>query len=89
MLKKTYHPKAFLSLKRNVIPGLIARTMIILHLEKSVSDVKSLSQETELSYRVVLYHLHLLKSEGIILHNYNKPYFWKLTGSGQQRLVAF
>ncbi|NIR87604.1 hypothetical protein GWO13_08635 [Candidatus Bathyarchaeota archaeon] len=87
MSKEAYHPKAFLSLKRNVRPGLIDRTRIVLLLEKGASNAKSIAQKTELSYRVVLYHLHLLEAENILVRKDKKPYLWELTGAGQQRLT--
>jgi len=87
MLKEMYHPKAFLSLKRNVRPGLVARTRIVLLLEKGASKAKSVAQRTELSYGVVLYHLHLLEAENILVRKGSRPYLWDLTGAGQQRLT--
>lgn len=85
MLKGTYHPNAFLSAKRNIRPGLVARTKIVSLLEKGTLDTKAIAQETMLSYSSVRYHLHLLETERIILHR-GKPYSWGLTGVGQQRL---
>lgn len=87
MLKIPHHPKAFLTLKRNVQPGLLARTRIILILEKEASDAKKLVQETGLSYASILYHLHLLEAENILICKGKRPYLWKLTGAGQQRLT--
>jgi predicted transcriptional regulator len=86
MLKGAYHPNAFLSAKRNIRPGLIARTKIVLLLEKGVLDTKAIVQETKLSYSSVRYHLHLLETERIISRR-GKPYSWELTGVGQQRLT--
>jgi len=87
MFKIAHHPKAFLTLKRNVQPGLLARTRIILALEKEASNAKKLAQETGLSYASVLHHLHLLEAENIITCKGKRPYFWELTGAGQQRLT--
>ncbi len=87
MLKGAYHPKAFLSIKRNVRPGLMVRTRIVLLLEKGALNAKTIAQKTELSYRVVLYHLHLLEVENILVRKGNRPYLWGLTGAGQQRLT--
>lgn len=87
MLKEAYHPKAFLSLKRNVRPGLIVRTRVVLLLEKESSNAKSIAQKTELSYGVILHHLHLLEGENILVRKGNRPYLWELTGAGQQRLT--
>jgi len=87
MFKITHHPKAFLTLKRNVRQGLLARTKIVLVLEKKASNAKSITQETGLSYASVLYHLHLLEAENILTRKGKRPYFWELTGAGQQRLT--
>ncbi|MFQ5836381.1 MAG: hypothetical protein ACE5HG_00840 [Candidatus Bathyarchaeia archaeon] len=87
MFKIAHHPKAFLTLKRNVHPGLLARTRIILILEKEASNAKKLAQETGLSYASVLHHLHLLEAENILTCKGKRPYLWELTGAGQQRLT--
>ena len=86
MFKIAHNPKAFL--KRNVQPGLSARTQIISVLEKRVCDAKSISHETGLSYKTVLYHLHLLEAENILSHRGRRSYVWQLTGAGQQRLIG-
>ena len=86
MFKEAYHPNAFLSAKRNIRPGLIARTKIVLLLEKESLNTKVLVEQSKLSYSSVRYHLRLLEAEKIISHKGNKPYFWELTGMGQQRL---
>ena len=87
MFKIAHHPKAFLTLKRNVRKGLLARTKIVLVLEKKASNAKNVAQETGLSYASVLYHLHLLETENILTRRGKRPYFWELTGAGQQRLT--
>ena len=86
-MKRAYHPKAFLSLKRNIRPGLVARTQIVSQLEKEALSAKAIAQETKLSYSATLYHLHLLEAENILMRKGKKPYFWELTGAGQQRLT--
>jgi DNA-binding transcriptional ArsR family regulator len=86
-LKRAYHPKAFLSLKRNIRPGLVARTQIVSRLEKEALSAKALALDTKLSYSATLYHLHLLEAENILVRKGKKPYFWELTGAGQQRLT--
>jgi predicted ArsR family transcriptional regulator len=88
MFKIAHNPKAFLTLKRNVQPGLLARTQIISSLEKRTCDAKKISKETGLSYKTVLYHLHLLEAENILSHRGKRSYVWQLTGAGQQRLVG-
>ena len=87
MFKIAHHPNAFLTLKRNIQPGLSARTKLIHVLEKRICDAKTVSRETELSYKAVLYHLHLLEAENIISRRGKRAYLWQLTGVGQQKLV--
>mgnify|MGYP001097660788 CR=1 FL=1 len=87
MFKGAYHPNAFLSARRNIRPGLVARTKIVLLLEKGNLNTKALVQQTRLSYSSVRYHLRLLETEKIVSHRGNKPYSWKLTGVGQQTLT--
>jgi len=87
-LKRIFHPRAFLSLKRNVRLGLIARTRILQILERKESDVKGLVNSSGLRYGVVAHHLHLLLDERVVVKKSGKkPYVWQLTGAGQQRLV--
>ena len=88
MFKIAHHPKAFLTQKRNIQPGLLSRTKIISVLEKRIFDTKTISRETELSYKTVIYHLHLLEAENILSHKGRRTYLWQLTGVGQQRLVG-
>jgi len=88
MFKIAHNPKAFLTLKRNVQPGLSARTQIISSLEKRTYVAKNISKETGLSYATVLYHLHLLEAEKILSRRGRRSYVWELTGAGQQRLVG-
>ena len=88
MFKITYNPNAFLTLKRNIKPGLSARTKILGVLEQKMCNTKTVSGETELSYKTVLYHLHLLEAENILSHKGRRTYVWQLTGVGQQKLVA-
>jgi len=87
MLRLPHHPNAFLSLKRNIQPGLSARTKIIYILETRTSTTRKISQQTGLSYKTVLYHLHLLEAEKISSHRGRRFYVWELTGVGQQRLT--
>jgi predicted transcriptional regulator len=87
MFKLSHHPKAFLTLKRNVQPGLSARTQIISLLEEGACSTKKISRETGLSYAAVLYHLHILEAENILSRRGRRSYVWELTGVGQQRLI--
>jgi len=51
-------------------------------------NARALAEKTGLSYKSVLYHLHLLENERIIVRNDTKPYIWSLTGAGQQTLLG-
>jgi len=85
-LKVSFHPKAFLSQKRNVKLGLAARTRIVLTLEKAASNARNVANTTGLNYKIVLHHLRLLEAEKVVTRKGKKPFLWELTGAGQQRL---
>ena len=87
MFKEAYHPKAYLSRIKNIRLGLQARTRILNVLDKSFVDAKTISQETGMHYGVVMHHLRLLETEGIIERKQSKPHIWVVTGLGQKRLV--
>ena len=87
MFRVNYHPNAFLNSKKNIQPGLVARTKILAVLESQLSKTKSIAKKTELGYSVALYHLHLLEKESIVRHRGKRKYLWELTGAGQQRLT--
>lgn len=80
-----YHPTALLIMKRNIRPGLDARTKIVQTLESGALESKTIIEKTHLSKSQVAYHLHLLKIEKIVSRQ-KKPRTWELTGAGQQRL---
>ena len=86
-MKESYHPKAFLSLTKNVRLGLVARTKIVVFLEKDDFNARALAEKIGLSYSAVLHHLHLLETENIVGRKGTKPFLWMLTGAGQQRLT--
>jgi len=88
MLRETYHPNADLANVRNIRRGLRARTKVLNVLEKGSGDAKTIVQEAALHYGVVMHHLKLLQSEGIVRRADGKPSVWKLTGAGQKRLVS-
>ena len=89
MAKLLFHPNAYLSEKRNVKRGLESRTKILRVLERESATASVLASKSKLSYFVVLHHLGLLGAEKIVSGNRSKkPYIWKLTGMGQQRLKA-
>lgn len=87
MLRETYHPNAYLENVKNIKLGLRARTRILNLLEKLSADAKTVSKEAEMPYGVVMHHLRLLETEGIVERKGSKPYVWLLTGLGQKRLV--
>jgi predicted ArsR family transcriptional regulator len=87
MAKLTFHPNAYLSEIRNIRQGLASRTKILRVLELKGVTAKALAKKSKLSYNVVLHHLWLLEAEKIVsCKGGKKPYFWELTGVGQQRL---
>ena len=88
MPRETYHPNAHLENIRNIKRGLKARTRILDVLEKFSADGKTVAQNTELPYGVVMHHLKLLEAENIAHRKGNKPYVWLLTGRGQKRLAT-
>lgn len=71
---------------RNVRSGLRARTLILELLESQPSDATRISEEAVLSYGVVIHHLRLLRSEGIVERRGVRPYSWVSSGLGQRRL---
>jgi len=86
-VKETYHPKAFLTEKRNVRLGLIARSRIARFLEKQPSNAKTIAKGIGKSYGAVLHHLHLFEAEKVVARKGKRPFQWELTGAGQQTLV--
>src|SRR3972149_2985423 len=72
MFKETYHPKAFLSSRRNVRAGLVARSQIILRLETGASSVRDIAQTAKLSAATVRRHLRLLEAEKILFRTGRK-----------------
>jgi hypothetical protein len=89
LLKGRYHPKAFLSMTRNIRPGLVARTQIVQFLEKEGrSRTTIVVEKTSLTYASVLHHLHLLEEENIVGRTGKREYLWALTGVGQRELFG-
>lgn len=87
--REVFHPKAFLSGKRNVRLGLLARTRILQVLEKGESNARAIANSANLRYNVVVHHLRLLKMEKVVVQKRDKrPFLWELTGAGQQRLIT-
>ena len=85
-MKAIFHPKAFLSTKRNVKRGLVARTKVIQALENTALNVRGICKITGLNYKIVVHHLRLLETEKVVIRKGNRPFAWELTGAGQQRL---
>jgi len=86
MVKEVYHPNAYLADFRNVKPGLRARTHVLNALEKFSADAKTIAEHKGLSYGVVMHHLKLLETRGLVQRKGRRPSIWKLTGLGQKRL---
>ena len=87
-MKEAYHPKAYLTKRRNVRLGLRARTRIIGVLEKGAHSAKAVAQKTGLSYNVVRHHLLHLEFENIVVRKARRPFSWELTGAGQRALTG-
>jgi DNA-binding transcriptional ArsR family regulator len=85
-IKETLHPNAYLKKIRNVHCGLLARTKILVLLEKQGFNASNLAKESALSYGVVIHHLRLLKDEGTVERKGSWRYVWLATGFGQKRL---
>jgi predicted transcriptional regulator len=89
MLKIAYNPNAYLTQKRNVRLGLVARSKILQVVEKQAVSIRVIRDATGLKYAVILYHLKLLEGEKVVQRQGEKrPYAWVLTGIGQRRLVG-
>jgi DNA-binding transcriptional ArsR family regulator len=80
------HPNAYLKNIRNVYCGLVARTKILVLLEKQSCNASKIAKQTDLSYGVVVYHLRLLKNEGTVGRKGSRRFVWLATGLGQKRL---
>jgi len=87
MLKKVFHPNAYLTNIRNVTRGLQARTRILYVLEKKSAAAKAIAKKAGLSYGAALHHLKLLMAEDIVDRKGDRHYSWTLTGVGQKRLA--
>lgn len=87
MLKGPYHPKAYLTNVKNIKRGLYARTKILNVLDKGSANAKTIAEQTGMHYNVVVHHLRLLETEGIVERKRGRPNVWALTGLGQRRLI--
>jgi DNA-binding transcriptional ArsR family regulator len=80
------HPNAYLHNIRNMHCGLLARTKILVLLEEQGFTASKVSKVSGLSYGVAIYHLRLLREEGIVERKGKGRYVWLATGFGQKRL---
>lgn len=81
------HPKAYLTSKRNVKAGLVARTKILLVLEKGRKSATEIAREAAVSYDCVSYHLKTMRKERLVDRvSKTRPFAWDLTPFGQQKL---
>jgi predicted transcriptional regulator len=82
-----FHPKAYLTSKRNVKAGLLSRSKILVVLERELKSASAIAKEASLSYECVTYHLKSLKKERLVDKlTKTKPFTWGLTPFGQQKL---
>lgn len=82
-----FHPKAYLTSKRNVKAGLLSRSKILVVLERERKNASAIAKEASLSYECVTYHLKALKKERLVDKlTKTKPFTWGLTPFGQQKL---
>jgi len=82
-----FHPKAYLTSKRNVKAGLISRSKILVVLERERKSASAIAKEASISYECVTYHLKALRKERLVDRlTKTKPFTWGLTPFGQQKL---
>lgn len=87
--RRVLHPKAYLKSKRNVKAGLVARSKILLVLEKNSRSAPQIVKEAGLSYSCVTYHLRALMKDRLVDRvSSRKPFAWALTPFGQQKLPS-
>jgi len=83
------HPKAYLNSKRNMKAGLVARSKILLVLERNTRSAPQIAKEATLTYACVRYHLKALKRDRLVERvSEHKPFAWALTPFGQQKLPS-
>lgn len=86
MPREGRHPNAYLVNFRNIESGVRVRTTILNILERGAADARLIASASSLRYEVVLHHLKLLESRGIVRKRGKRPFLWELTGLGQTRL---
>lgn len=85
--RSALHPKAYLTSRRNVRAGLLARSKILLALERHAATAPQIVKEASLSYTCVRYHLKALRRDRLVEQvTTRKPFGWALTRFGQQKL---
>ncbi|HYB93146.1 MAG TPA: winged helix-turn-helix domain-containing protein [archaeon] len=85
----TYYPQAYLSKKRNLKTGLRSRTKILQTLELGEKTAREISETMKTSYACASHHLHLLRAENYVIRvGEKKPFKWRTTGLGQQKLTT-
>lgn len=83
------HPKAYLVSRRNVRAGLVARSKILVALERVSRSAPQIAKESGLTYACVAYHLKALKKDRLVERvTSRKPFAWSLTRFGQQKLPS-
>jgi predicted ArsR family transcriptional regulator len=87
--QQNFHPKAYLTSRRNVKKGLLSRTKILLALESGGKSATQIAKETSLSYERVGYHLTAMKKDRLVEKSTKtRPFRWNTTRFGQQKLPA-
>ena len=87
MARNEMHPKAYLATKRNVKAGLRARSKILFVLEEAKRSAPDIAKQSGLGYECVMYHLRSMRKERLVERSRQRPYIWRLTMFGQQRLA--
>jgi hypothetical protein len=87
MTRGSYNPNAYLTNVRNTKRGLKARNSILESLQRVTGTAKALAAEAEMPYGVVMHHLRLLCTEGVVSRQGSRPFVWALSGLGQKRLM--
>ncbi|MFW9942818.1 MAG: winged helix-turn-helix domain-containing protein [Candidatus Thorarchaeota archaeon] len=81
------HPRAYLSRKANVKKGILSRSKILFAIEKGNKTNRQIESQIKITYSTIHYHLNNMKQEKIVeLMSEKRPFRWKLTGYGQQKL---
>lgn len=83
-----YHPNAYLRNIKNVKRGLETRTRILRTLARSEKTIGEIAIEAQFKYPRILRHMRHLEVERLVERlGDKKPFKWRVTGLGQQRLI--